>query len=303
MVYLVYQFKENGEVKCMLGAIEAGGTKFVCAVSDHDLNIVEKVTIPTTSPEETFANVFEFFDRFELDAIGIGSFGPIDIDEDSETFGYITSTPKRYWRNVDFLGVFKKRYNVPMGWNTDVNAAALGEVTLGAAKDKDSCIYLTVGTGIGGGAVVNGEPLTGYQHPEMGHMYVPKHEKDVDFKGVCDFHGDCLEGLAAGPSIEARYGIRAENLPSNHEAWEVEAHYLAHAALSYTMILSPECIILGGGVMHQDHLFELVHKKFEEILGEYLTLPPLDEYIIPTGLGSESGILGSLMLGKNALTT
>lgn len=287
----------------MLGAIEAGGTKFVCAVSDHDLNIVEKVTIPTTSPEETFEAVFEFFDRFELDAIGIGSFGPIDINEASETFGYITSTPKRLWQNVDFLGVFKERYDIPIGWNTDVNAAALGESTLGAAKDKSSCIYLTVGTGIGGGAIVNGEPLTGYGHPEMGHVYVPKHEKDVDFKGVCDFHGDCLEGIAAGPSIEARYGIRAENLPSDHEAWEIEAHYLAHAALSYTMTLSPECIILGGGVMHQSHLFEMVHAKFEELLGEYLELPPLDEYIIPTGLGSESGILGSLMLGKNALAS
>lgn len=287
----------------MLGAIEAGGTKFVCAVSDHDLNIVEKVTIPTTSPEETFEAVFEFFDRFELDAIGIGSFGPIDINEASETFGYITSTPKRLWQNVDFLGVFKERYDIPIGWNTDVNAAALGESTLGAAKDKSSCIYLTVGTGIGGGAIVNGEPLTGYGHPEMGHIYVPKHEKDVDFKGVCGFHGDCLEGIAAGPSIEARYGIRAENLPSDHEAWEIEAHYLAHAALSYTMTLSPECIILGGGVMHQSHLFEMVHAKFEELLGEYLELPPLDEYIIPTGLGSESGILGSLMLGKNALAS
>ena len=287
----------------MLGAIEAGGTKFVCAVSDHDLNIVEKVTIPTTSPEETFEAVFEFFDRFELDAIGIGSFGPIDINEASETFGYITSTPKRLWKNVDFLGVFKERYDIPIGWNTDVNAAALGESTLGAAKDKSSCIYLTVGTGIGGGAIVNGEPLTGYGHPEMGHIYVPKHEKDVDFKGVCHFHGDCLEGSAAGPSIEARYGIRAENLPSDHEAWEIEAHYLAHAALSYTMTLSPECIILGGGVMHQSHLFEMVHAKFEELLCEYLELPPLDEYIIPTGLGSESGILGSLMLGKNALAS
>ena len=151
----------------MLGAIEAGGTKFVCAVSDHDLNILEKVTIPTTTPEETFKEVFQFFDAFELSALGIGSFGPIDVNKESATYGQITSTPKILWRDTDFLGVFKERYNIPIGWNTDVNAAALGEVTLGAAKDKESCVYITVGTGVGGGAVINGEPLTGYGLPEM----------------------------------------------------------------------------------------------------------------------------------------
>lgn len=284
----------------MFGAIEAGGTKFVCAVSDNDLNIVEKVTIPTTTPEETFTEVFKLFDKYELKSIGIGSFGPIDVDPASEKYGYITSTPKTLWKNTDFLGVFKERYQVPIGWNTDVNAAALGEVRLGAAKEKESCVYITVGTGIGGGAVVNGEPLTGHNHPEMGHFYPPKHPND-QFEGFCDYHGDCLEGLAAGPAIEGRYGIRAENLPADHEAWEIEAHYLAHAVLAYTTILSPECIILGGGVMHQEHLFDMVREKFAEILNSYLDLPPLDEYIIPTGLGNKSGILGSLLLAKETL--
>lgn len=284
----------------MLGAIEAGGTKFVCAVSDGDLNIIERMTIPTTTPEETFKKVFKFFDQFELEAIGIGSFGPIDINEDSETYGYITKTPKPHWSNTDFLGVFKERYNVPMGWNTDVNAAALGEVTLGAAKDMESCVYITVGTGIGGGAVVNGEPVSGLGHPEMGHFYPPRHPKDT-YEGTCSFHGDCLEGLAAGPSIEARYGIKGQDLPEDHEAWEIEAHYLAHAAMAYTTILSPECIVFGGGVMQQEHLFELVHEKFEQILADYLTLPPTSEYIISPGLGTDAGILGSLMLAKNAL--
>ena len=189
---------------------------------------------------------------------------------------------------------------MPMGWNTDVNAAALGEVTLGAAKDMESCVYITVGTGIGGGAVVNGEPVSGLGHPEMGHFYPPRHPKDT-YEGTCSFHGDCLEGLAAGPSIEARYGIKGQDLPEDHEAWEIEAHYLAHAAMAYTTILSPECIVFGGGVMQQEHLFELVHEKFEQILADYLTLPPTSEYIISPGLGTDAGILGSLMLAKNAL--
>lgn len=284
----------------MLGAIEAGGTKFVCAVSDADLNILEKITIPTTNSEETFAAVFDFFDQYELQAIGIGSFGPIDVNPNSKTYGYITSTPKRLWRDTDFLGVFKERYEIPIGWNTDVNAAALAEVTLGAAKDKASCVYITVGTGVGGGAVINGEPLTGLGHPEMGHIHLPRHEKD-SYPGFCDYHGDCLEGLAAGPAIEGRFGVKAENLSKDHEAWEIEAHYLAHAAMTYTMTLSPDCIIFGGGVMHQTHLFTLIREKFEDILGEYVNLPALDKYIIPTGLGNDSGILGSLLLAKNSI--
>jgi len=282
------------------GAIEAGGTKFVCAVSDDDLNILKKVTIPTTNPKNTFTEVFKFFDRYEIKALGIGSFGPIDVNTASETYGYITSTPKTLWRDTDFLGVFEERYQFPIGWNTDVNAAALGEVTLGAAKDKTSCVYITVGTGIGGGAVINGKPLTGYGHPEMGHIHMPRHSKDM-YDGFCDYHGDCLEGLASGPAIEGRYGIKGEDLPINHEAWEIEAHYLAQAAMSYTMTLSPDCIIFGGGVMHQKQLFPLIREKFKNILNDYITLPPLDEYIIPTGLGNESGILGSLLLAKQQL--
>lgn len=281
----------------MIGAIEAGGTKFVCAVSDNDLNIIEKKTFPTLSPQETFQFVFDFFDQYELDAIGIGSFGPIDVNEDSKTYGYITTTPKKLWKNTDFLGAFKERYNVPIGWDTDVNAAALGEYHYGAAKDKKSCIYITVGTGIGGGAVINGKVLSEFNHPEMGHIYVPKLKEDT-LPGICHYHGDCLEGLASGPAIEDRFGKKAEELSADHEAWEIEANYLAYATFTYSLMLGPECIILGGGVMHQKQLFELIYKKFEEISGGYLNLPPLEDYIIPTGLGNQSGILGSLLLGK-----
>ena len=284
----------------MLGAIEAGGTKFVCAVSDDELNIIEKVTIPTTNPEETFEKTFAFFDRFDLKAIGIGSFGPIDTNKNSKTYGYITSTPKLQWQHTEFLGVFKERYNVPVGWNTDVNAAALGEVTFGAAKEKDSCVYITVGTGIGGGAYINGEPLTGISHPEMGHFYPPKHENDT-YEGFCDFHGSCLEGLAAGPALKGRFGIKAEDLPEDHEAWDIEAHYLAHAAMTYTTILSPSCIIFGGGVMSQSHLMDKVRTKFESLLNDYLELPNVKDYIISPGLGEESGIKGSLLLAERAL--
>lgn len=284
----------------MYGAIEAGGTKFVCAVSDEDLNIVEKVIIPTTKPDETFEKVFELFDKYNLKSIGIGSFGPIDVNEDSSKYGFVTSTPKAYWRDTDFRGVFEERYNIPIGWTTDVNAAALAEVRLGAAKNKDSAVYITVGTGIGGGAVIDGEILEGFNHPEMGHFYPRRHKND-NYVGKCDYHGDCLEGLAAGPAIEARYGVSAKELPKDHEAWDIEAYYLAHAALSYTMILRPDCIIFGGGVMSQSHLFDKIHEKFEEILADYLDIPAVKEYIIPTGLGDESGIMGSLLLAKEAL--
>lgn len=283
----------------MYGAIEAGGTKFVCAVSDKELNIVEKITIPTTTPEETFVKVFDFFDRFPLESIGIGSFGPIDVNKESKKYGYITKTPKKNWTNTNFVGVFKDRYQIPIAWTTDVNAAALAEYKLGAAQNKDSCIYLTVGTGFGGGAIVNGEILEAFNHPEMGHFYPKRHEKDT-YQGKCTFHGDCLEGLASGPAIEERYGVSAKELPKDHEAWEIEAHYLAHAALAYTMILRPECIIYGGGVMEQKHLFAKIHEKFEELMADYLTIPALEDYIVSTALGNESGIIGSLLLAEKA---
>lgn len=284
----------------MLGAIEAGGTKFVCAVSDDELNIIEEITIPTTEPMETFNKIFEFFDRFKLKALGIGSFGPIDTNKESETYGYITSTPKQFWKDTSFQKVFEERYNIPVGWNTDVNAAALGEVELGAAKGMDSCVYITVGTGIGGGAYVNGEPLTGLSHPEMGHFYPKRHEED-QYGGFCAFHGDCLEGLASGPAIEGRFGIKAEELEKDHLAWEIEAHYLAQAAIAYTTILSPSCIIFGGGVMKQSHLIDKVRVKFEELLKNYLELPAVEDYLILPGLGDKSGITGSFLLAKRAI--
>ncbi|GAA0492694.1 ROK family protein [Alkalibacterium sp. m-11] len=284
----------------MLGAIEAGGTKFVLAVSDDEFNILERQSIPTTTPEQTFEKVFEFFDQYDVSAIGIGSFGPIDVNIKSETYGYITSTPKTAWENTDFIGVMKERYSVPMGWTTDVNAAALGELTYGAAKGKESCLYLTVGTGVGGGAVIKGEPLEGFGHPEMGHILVRKHPED-HFEGHCPYHGDCLEGLAAGPAVEKRYGKKAQELTNNEQVWEIEAHYLAQALMSYTLTLSPEKIILGGGVMKQAQLFPLIRDKFIRLMNDYVQTPDMEEYIVSPQLKDDAGITGCLILAQRAL--
>lgn len=284
----------------MLGAIEAGGTKFVLAVSDDEFNIIERQSIPTTTPEETFEKVFEFFDQYDVSAIGIGSFGPIDVNIKSETYGYITSTPKTAWEHTDFIGVMKERYSVPMGWTTDVNAAALGELTYGAAKGKESCLYLTVGTGVGGGAVIKGEPVEGFGHPEMGHILVRKHPED-QFEGHCPYHGDCLEGLAAGPAIEKRYGKKAQELTDNEQVWEIEAYYLAQALMSYTLTLSPEKIILGGGVMKQTQLFPLIRDEFTRLMNDYVQTPDMEEYIVSPQLKDDAGITGCLILAQRAL--
>lgn len=285
----------------MLGAIEAGGTKFVCAVGEENFKIVDKISFPTTDPEETIQRVFDFFDTYSnLDAIGIGSFGPIDTNKKSKKYGYVTSTPKIKWRNFDFLGEMKKRYNLPIGWTTDVNAACLGEYEIGSAANNNSCIYLTVGTGIGGGAIFNGTIVEGFGHPEMGHIIIRNHTND-DFEGVCPYHKNCLEGLAAGPSIEKRYGIKAENLDANHKIWDILAYYLAQALMNYTLILRPEKIILGGGVMNQARMLDLVKEQFSSLLADYVATPDLDSYIVTPSLGSNAGITGGLILAHQIL--
>ncbi|GGM39971.1 fructokinase [Paraliobacillus quinghaiensis] len=277
------------------GGIEAGGTKFVCAVSDKDFKIIERVSIPTTAPEETLQHIFEFFDNYQLDSIGIGSFGPIDVNRKSATYGYVTSTPKKGWNNYDFVGAIKGRYDIPVAWTTDVNAAAFGEYRKGSAQNSKSCLYLTVGTGIGGGAVVNGEIIDGFGHPEMGHILVRNHPED-DFEGVCPYHGNCLEGIAAGPAIEKRLNIKGQDLEKSDHYWEIEAYYLAQALVNYTMILRPEVLILGGGVMKQEQLFPLIRTEFKKVMNEYVTTPDLDTYIVAPGLGDNAGITGSLLL-------
>ena len=285
----------------MFGAIEAGGTKFVCAISDEKLNIIVRSSLSTTSPEETMQQVFKFFDSYKgIRAMGIGSFGPIEINKNSPKYGYITSTPKPGWRDFNFVGEMKKHYDIPVGWTTDVNAACLGEFEVGSAAESNSCIYLTIGTGIGGGAIFNGKFIEGFGHPEMGHILVKPHPDDK-FEGWCPYHGNCLEGLAAGPSVEKRYGIKAQNLDSNHEIWEILAYYIAQALVDYTLVLRPEKIILGGGVMKQAQMLELTKKQFILLLADYVEIPPIDQYIVLPSLGDNAGIVGSLILARQNL--
>ncbi|BCA56806.1 hypothetical protein W02_39460 [Nitrospira sp. KM1] len=290
----------------IFGGIEAGGTKFVCGIgtSPDDLTII---TIPTESPDVTIEHTVRFFAehaRQGLSAIGIGSFGPVDLDPDSETYGYITSTPKPGWRNIDINGALARALNVPVAIDTDVNAAALAEARWGAGLDMQDFIYLTVGTGIGGAAMVGGRVVHGLMHPEMGHIKVPHDFKEDPFAGICPFHNDCLEGLASGTAMRARWGISPDELPENHPAWSLEAHYLALALHTWVCTLSPRRIILGGGVMQRQFLFPLIRSRVKELLNEYLPtralMDEIDGYIVPPRLGGHAGVLGALLLAKDA---
>ncbi|WP_139070146.1 ROK family protein [Bacillus sp. FJAT-27225] len=284
----------------MLGAIEAGGTKFNCAVGDKNGHINERIQIQTTTPEETIPQVIAFFKQFELEAIGIGSFGPIDVNRESSDYGSITSTPKPGWMNYRFVDVMKEAFGVPIGFHTDVNAAALGEATFGAAKNLDSCLYITVGTGIGVGAIVEGKLLQGLSHPEMGHILVRRHPDD-SFQGKCPYHYDCLEGLAAGPAIEARWGAKGIYLADRPEVWDLEGYYIAQALMQYILILSPKKIILGGGVMHQTQVFTSIYNYLPQMIQGYVTLPELSNYIVKPVLGDDAGLVGALLLADLAL--
>lgn len=291
----------------LFGGIEAGGTKFVCAVGTGPDDIRAEVRFPTTTPEETIGQALAFFRAQEgVTAVGIAAFGPLDPDPNSPTFGHITTTPKPGWANVDLAGAVRQGLGVPIGFDTDVNGAALGEWRWGAAQGLDNFIYLTIGTGIGGGAMVNGRLLHGLIHPEMGHIALP-HDRQADpFPGKCPYHGDCLEGMAAGPAIEARWGVKGQNLPPDHPAWELEAHYLALALRTFICTLSPQRIILGGGVMAQPQLFPLVRQKTLAALNGYVQSPAIleqiDSYIVPPGLGNRAGVLGALALAQQAIS-
>lgn len=299
----------------LYGAIEAGGTKFVCAVGSGPDDIRAEVQLPTSTPRETIGRALDFLASFQakgdpggvegLSAIGIASFGPVDLDPASPTFGFITSTPKPGWAGTDLAGAVGRATDLPVGFDTDVNGAALGEHHWGAAQGLDTFLYLTIGTGIGGGGMVGGRLIHGLVHPEIGHIRLP-HDRNVDpFPGVCPYHGDCLEGLASGPALEARWGQRAETLPRDHPAWPLEAHYLAVALVNLICTVSPQRIILGGGVMEQRHLFPLIRAGVQDLLNDYVQAPEIldhiDGYIVPPVLRGRAGVLGAIALAESAI--
>lgn len=294
-----------------IGGIEAGGTKFVCSVGSGPDDLGEESRFPTTSPEETLGRTIAFFQDQEakhgpLQAIGVAAFGPLDPNPNSPTFGYITTTPKPGWANVDFVGALRAEFDLPIGFDTDVNGAALSEGKWGAAQGLDTFIYLTIGTGIGGGAMVHGNLLHGLLHPEMGHIRLSHDWQEDPYPGKCPFHGDCLEGMAAGPAIEERWGLRGQELGPDHPAWDLEASYLAQALQSFTVTLSPQRIIMGGGVMDVPGLIDKVRQKTVAYLNNYVRHPAITEqiesYIVPPGLGNKAGVLGAIALGMDALS-
>jgi len=280
-----------------VGGLEAGGTKFVCAVG-RGPDVAADTRIATTTPRETLERAIAFFRQHgPIAALGVASFGPVDLDPRSPTYGFITTTPKPGWADTDVLGPLRAALGVPVAFDTDVNAAALAEHRWGAGRDAGSVVYITVGTGIGGGAVVNGRAVHGLVHPEMGHVRIP-HDRIADpFAGVCPRHGDCWEGLAAAPALTARWGRPAESLPDDHPAWPMEARYLALGIVNVILTLSPERVVLGGGVMARAGLLKRVRGSVSELLGGYVRAAE----IVAPALGERSGVLGALALAEDVV--
>ncbi len=287
----------------MIGGIEAGGTKFVCCVADENMNITDRVTIETREPEYTMGKVFEFFKDKEIKSLGLAIFGPIDVDKSSETYGTILKTPKLAWANYNIYEALTKELKVPVEVETDVNGAALSEYYEGHGKGRKSVLYITIGTGIGAGFVSGGEVINGLTHPEMGHVLIQSREEDFD--GVCPFHKNCLEGMAAGPSILGRYGVKGTELPADHEVWDYIGDYVGQALMTYTLILAPDIILIGGGVARQEQLFKKFKENFSKYMNGYLShkryIDEVDDYIKYPKNGQDAGLVGSLYLAKKAL--
>lgn len=282
-----------------LGALEAGGTKMVCAIGNENGEIFERVSIPTESPDVTMPKLIAYFADKEIEALGIGCFGPVDLNRNSETYGCITTTPKLAWKNYNIVKVFQDALRVPVGFDTDVNGSALGEATWGITKGLQNSMYITIGTGVGTGIITNGGLLHGMLHPEGGHLLLSRHPKD-SFEGTCPYHKNCLEGLAAGPAIEARWGEKGTQLADRKEVWELEAYYIAQALVDYIMVISPQRIVIGGGVMHQEHLMPLIREEVKRQLAGYIDtkeLSDIDQYIVLPSLNDNQGIMGALKLG------
>ena len=297
-------------MKKLFGAIEAGGTKFVCAAGSDPHDLAAETRIATTTPVATLAAAVDFFDGVvaehgALAAVGIAAFGPVDLKPASPTFGRLLATPKSGWAAADLVAPFAQRFGCPVAIDTDVNAAALAEALHGAGRNCGTVVYVTVGTGIGGGVAVDGRTLKGSLHPEMGHIRVLRHARDRDFAGICPFHGDCLEGLASGPAIEARYGAPLDRLPRDHEAVRVIGYYLGQLATSIVLLLAPERVIFGGGVMNAEPVLHEIRAACANLLNGYAgpgaDAAALDRLIVTPGLGRRSGIAGAITLAQSAL--
>ena len=287
-----------------LGALEAGGTKMVCSIGDETGKILDRATFPTLSPAETLPPMIEYFKNAGIEALGISSFGPLDLNPASPTYGYVTTTPKPGWGYCPLMPEFQKALGVPVGIDTDVGGAALAETLLGAAKGLKNCVYVTVGTGIGAGVVAEGQLLHGMVHPEWGHMLLRPHPEDPTPHGFCPYHDGCLEGLACGPAIDKRWGKPSRELPSDHIAWEIEAYYLAQFCVTALVAISTEKIVLGGGIMQEKFLFPMIREKTLKLLNGYVAADQvtkhIDELIVPPGLGVNSGVTGALLLAAEA---
>ena len=287
----------------LYGALEAGGTKMVCAIGNENGEILEQISIPTTTPQETMPPIIADFKDKKIASIGVACFGPIDLNRKSETYGCILQTPKIPWRGFNMVKCISDALGIPVGFDTDVNGSLLGEATWGCAKGLENAVYFTIGTGVGAGVMTNGKMLHGMLHPEAGHIMMVVREDD-HYQGKCPTHGTCLEGMAAGPAIEARWGASAKELADRPEVWDLESYYLAQAVMNCVMLLSPQIIIFGGGVMHQQQLFPLIRQKSLEMIKGYIRTPLLtdiDHYIVPASLNDNQGIMGCIRLAMDAV--
>lgn len=290
----------------LLGSVEAGGTKFVCAVGDEHWAIKDVIHFPTTTPEETLSRVVDYFKSFpDLAAISLSSFGPIELRQDSPHYGWITTTGKPGWQNTNFLGIMKKHFKLPIYWTTDVNGSAYGEYVLAQKQHEtvDSLVYYTVGTGIGAGVVVNGKLQGDNGNPEMGHVYVKKHPADAEFAGICPFHGDCLEGLASGPTFEARTGKKGPDIPLTDPVWNIMAYYVAQAAVNATLTQQPDKVVFGGGVISEPFLKKVRH-EFVDLINGYVELPASPEryLVMPLAAHNGSATIGNFALAQQMLS-
>ncbi|KRM11701.1 fructokinase ScrK [Paucilactobacillus suebicus] len=285
----------------LLGSIEAGGTKFVCAVGDENFQVINRIEFKTTTPAETLQKAVDYFKQFtELKAISISSFGPIEIIKTSAKYGYITDTPKINWSNTDFLGFMKNNFNMPILWTTDVNGSAYGEYVTANEKIK-SLTYYTIGTGVGAGTLINGKFLGETGHPEIGHIRLKRHPDDLNFPGICPYHGDCLEGLVCGPTFQARTGHRGEDVPLSDHVWDIMAYYVAQAALQTTLSILPEKIVFGGGVVSEQFL-DKVRYEYNQLMNDYIDVGDLENYItMPTVKNNGSATVGNFALARRKL--